>query len=743
MADAVKELIIRIKGDTSPIKSSAAQAAAELRKVDREARRVADQVAREAKRAAEQQAKEARKAADAVAREAKRAADAQAREEARKAAEAKKAADAAAREAKHAADSAAREAKRAADAAAREEARKARESGRAADRMAREAKRAAEAQAREAKKAFDASFVSLQSLTSAAIDHANKQVEAARKRQEKEELLARKTEEAEKKKVKAVLNEEQVSLLARNKLVQEANQKRIDAAAKALSGEKQGFSLSAAAANMLTDAVTGVVGQFTALTVGQRILTGIASATEQARQKQAEYSQEVLRTKEELKELAVLRGLAFADEGFLKEIGQFSRATGLSIPEADQFQRQVYGSAAAGLQKGNIDEETLKELSVKAGSTAARQTKDFGTRGDLIGILSQFRKYDKGSSGVKQALADAEMVRLGLTEGRGDDAPLTKALLNVAGSLAGEGKMVGSLPELAAVVGVMSTSAGPGMADTRTEQLVRGLRGETPNQINFLKQFAGVGENDTLEQRLDKVIPKLREVKAKGRDIPTFLTESGINAEQGRAITEAEANYEVIKKRLATARKGSGDVEAQNKKFEDSPLGQMRKAEADLAVAKLNQGLKGQALEVAKKQAEAELVSEGMDTDTSYATGNFFIGTGTLQPFGGMAPRDWRIQSRALSNLRYRAGFNAGKAPYTFTSSAEEAEFYQQRINEQEAQRAELFRRNPVPIAPGFGGGGRVEQLLERQNQLLYQGLGVGLAPAALPAAPAPAMKRP
>jgi len=530
--------------------------------------------------------------------------------------------------------------------------------------------------------------------------------------------------------VKKSLTDEQVAIAANNKAIQAANKVRIDAAHSAMREEKKGLDLSTAAAGQLSNAISSIAGQFTLLSAAQTIMNGIAQATDSANRSQEKFAQTILRTKEDLKELATLKGFAFADDKFLKEMAQFSRATGLSFSEAEKFQTQVYGSAAAGLEKGNIDEETLKKLTVRAGMTASRQTKDFSTRGDLIGVLSQFRKYDKGDAGVRQAMGDAEAVRKALEAGRGTDSELTKALLHVAGSLAGEGKMVGSLPELAAVVGASSLSAGPGMADTRTEQLVRGLRGETPQQTTFMKQFAGIGENDNLETRLDKIVPKLREQRSKGREISAFLNENGVNAEQARAIVEAESNYESIKKRMANARKASQDIDAQDRAFRADPAGKMRMAEADAAIATIEQGNRTQLFEVAKKEAEAASIRSGEKSSIWYGLGNMGLSALNL----GRDGETVRTEQRALRMLRRRAGFNPDKAPYNFGSQTEEAEYYEGVINannQRFQKEMEGRRMDPVP------------KLLEKQNAILQQGLMPGGVPPALPAAPAPAMKRP
>jgi hypothetical protein len=372
--------------------------------------------------------------------------------------------------------------------------------------------------------------------------------------------------------------------------------------------------------------------------------SALRSEIEANRKTTIDYATTLLNTKEQLKEIATLKGFAFADDKFIKQITSFTKATGLNISEADDFQKQLYGSAAGGLQKGFVTDEILEKTAILTGRTAKRQTKDLGTRGDLVGMLGQAKDYTKGADGrllaadesAQSIAADAEAVRLALTEGRGDDAPLTKALLNVAGSMTGEGRPIKDFPETAALIGTVSLTAGPGQADTRSQQLIRGLRGSTPKQMSFLKEFAGIDEHDSLEKRLDKIVPKLKDEQAKGRDLGTFLTENDMNDEQTIAISEMVGNYDIFKKRLANARNpvSGKQIAADNQAFAISPAGRKAFGEAELQAAELAKGKKREALESALPGAKAQLVEEGMGTDLSYAPGNFvrWVGSGFTVP---------------------------------------------------------------------------------------------------------------
>jgi len=270
-----------------------------------------------------------------------------------------------------------------------------------------------------------------------------------------------------------------------------------------------------------------------------------------------------------------------------------SSASGLNRQEANDLFRQYEGSLPAGLQKGNITREVANDLLKQTAITAARQGGATGVKGDLAGMLSSFGRVES----AEQGLGQLEAIRQALTEGRGDDTPLTRSLLNVSGSLVREGGPVGTLPELAALVGTTSLTSGPMMADTRALQVVRATRGTTKEQMEKIQKEFGiqVGSKMGLEERLAKIVPKLREID-KTQDVSAFLTTAiGVPQEDSQALLEIMGNYEVLQQRFASARAGAGqgaDVMRQNQAFLDSPLGRQMVGQANQEVGTYLQGSK-------------------------------------------------------------------------------------------------------------------------------------------------------
>jgi hypothetical protein len=240
----------------------------------------------------------------------------------------------------------------------------------------------------------------------------------------------------------------------------------------------------------------------------------------------------------------------------------------------------------------------------------ARLGGDQGTRGELLGLLGQFGKVGSATEG----LAQAEAIRQALTAGRGDDTPLTRSLLNVAGSLAREGGMVGSLAENAALIGTTSLSGGPMMADTRALQVSRAVRGTSAKEMERIEAEFGikVGSKEGLEARLAKIVPKLRQI-GKTEDVSSWLTRNiGTSQENAQALIEIMENYEVFTERAKLAREtataGGAKVMAENEAWRKTPMGRRMLAEAEGEAAKHVQGerVEGYQAMVAAAQAGIE-----------------------------------------------------------------------------------------------------------------------------------------
>lgn len=454
------------------------------------------------------------------------------------------------------------------------------------------------------------------------------------------------------------------------------------------------------------------------------LATGLAQALEAVRDRQMEAAKAASDYEKSLGEIAALQGKEQAREAVPSQL-KFQMETRLPAEKAAEFVKQFYGAVPAAIEKGNIDEATAAQLATAAGQMTARQQAAPGPRAELAGLLGMFGKIAPGQAGVRQGLGQLEAIRLGLTAGRGEDEPLTRELLGVAGSMVRAGGPLPSLPELSALVGVTSLAGGPGRAGERVEQLVRGLMGTTPKQMKFL-QGLGIEEHMNLEERLDVLVPQLREV-GKTRDIRTYLTQAGMNAEQVRAIEETLPNYEILKGRFDLARGGAAGggeaVERANQEFMRSRLGREMQVANQQQAAQVLTGEQFRDIRTIFGAEEAEWVANKMDVRRDVGAGTFLEGliqtplsVLTGQGFaGGPAAlgRRTRIEEAAMSQL---IGQAAEMGIDTVKVGAEAGGSF---IEQGQAFIEAIKEKGGDPFA-GYDKG-TIARLIERQNELLEE----------------------
>jgi hypothetical protein len=448
-------------------------------------------------------------------------------------------------------------------------------------------------------------------------------------------------------------------------------------------------------------------------------------------------------------------------EKTLAESIQFRAATGLGTREATEFTKQYAGTLPIAFEKGNITPQVAEELRMAAGTRAARLGGEAGTHGELAGILGQFGKVGSREEGLSQL----EAIRVGLVKGRGDDSPLSRQMLNVAGSLAGEGHAIPSLPEMAALIGVTSLSGGPRQAADRANQLYRGLkigltkqtkvRGTDQAQGAYLKGL-NVGEKDTLEQTLDKIVPDLQRARESGRDLDAYLAGKNFRAgEERRAIIETFENYGPLKQRMQEAREAGlpdaerktlGDKEIEkNKAYLEDTTGRTAVSDALADAAKVTLGAKNKRLLAVLKETESSPEFQAGDQSIYTALGGDTLRglmTGNIRG-PGEAGRGLRLEGTAIERLQKRAtaagvtpeeqrgarigAYGAGPENYT-------AEF----VNQLEALITKHGGSNAINTAP------QLDKMVEVLTQIRdQQGGPPGKTPEALPVAPRGGNARP
>ena len=225
------------------------------------------------------------------------------------------------------------------------------------------------------------------------------------------------------------------------------------------------------------------------------------------------WAQDALKLRDELRELANLKGKPGADDQVVKDQLGLRVQTGMTSPEARKFNEQFLGSLPLAKDAGGIDDQTAGQLAGQVGRLSTRVGLEGGTAGDLAGIMGLFGKVPDATVGLGRA---QQVVNL-LNDGRGNLTPLTKALVKGAASTVGEGKAFASLQERAAAISVASGIGDKGATDTTVGAAIRGLSpGGKVDHIATLERL-GIGGNQPFMERLDRLKPLFDEAKAAGK----------------------------------------------------------------------------------------------------------------------------------------------------------------------------------------------------------------------------------
>lgn len=535
--------------------------------------------------------------------------------------------------------------------ALREQAAIARTAEQQAARAAKDSEKKATVAEKAAQKTVDAE-IREQTKLQAALDRMTKQD------YDRRVMYERRKEEAAKRGTTAVLTDEQVKAKASQQIIADTNRKRVYAEMNARGVAKSTLTQLTQAASKTAFSMVGIG---TALVTSTYGLRSFGEAFEKIKDDAQEAAKATLEMRKALRVEATLKGAGQTTNKELLESIQFQVDTGLNETESSDFTRQYLGSLQTGIDKGNITDDVAKKLMKSSGVMAARQGGDKGTKGELAGILSQFGKVES----EEQGLGQLEAIRIALTAGRGDDTELNKQLLKVAGSIVREGGKVGSIQEMAALIGVTSVSGGTEAAGTRAEQLnrtlstgltrVRKSQGMGESQSDWFKHL-GVTEPMNMEQKLDLIVPDLEKAIAAGRDPVAYLREHGMaSEEERRALIETSSNYVPLKKRIAESKEaGQGaKVAAQNAAFKASPEGQAATAEGLKRAALATRGLPGEqyeALQAAK--ASSPEIQEG---DKSIWTNLKDKFVGALYASGSETGRKRRVDEATITDLEEKA----------------------------------------------------------------------------------------
>lgn len=488
---------------------------------------------------------------------------------------------------------------------------------------------------------------------------ANKAAQAEAKKGLKETSDALRKRITDENALKVVLTQQQTAERARLELTQQLNRKRIDSAKQVMMEENRHFKSLKESTDRVGDSTESLLGKYATLGATVGMVGAVGAAWQDVIEKQRQAFAEFNKINASARVGAGVSNKTSEQQS--ADILKLSVNSGLTFDQADELKRQYAGTVPIAVQKGNISEKVSEEVLAETAKTGARLGGDQGTRGELAGIIGQFGPVKSKEEG----LSKLESVRKQLVDGRGDDGPLSRALLNAAPTLI-EGGMVGSIEEAGALVGTMSLAGGAGQADTLSKQLARGVRGTTPKQVAALEREFGIkaGSTENLESRLDKMVPKLRDVKAKGGDVHAYLRDSEMSEENIEATEAMLPNYEAFKLRTKQAKadaaneddNGSTAVMAANEKFSKSAPGRTMKADAKGQAGRYLQGERIKEFGAMAAEEQAGLDSQdpnlGLSVQSKIASVASYLLPGIGTQAESYANRDLQkqIEDRGLTN---------------------------------------------------------------------------------------------
>jgi hypothetical protein len=449
---------------------------------------------------------------------------------------------------------------------------------------------------------------------------------------------------------------------------------------------------------------------------------------------------------------AAVEGLAGPDLAMVGDTANLMRRAGMTAEQAVKFgeawasgvSTAVEAHAASG---GKVGFSAAEAAAIRPEVARYAQRTDLDPR-TLIEYLNTL--------GTRQKIATPEAA-VGLLDatfqaaavGKGDPRQLMAKAAELSAQYAGEGGLLGSGPEVAAMLAAVSNKAGdPAEAATKTRQALRGLEtglgrakkgpGAKMSNADYFKSI-NITENMSAEERLERIYQDFQK-NGKGRNTTQRMMELGFtNIEEREGLRALLDDYDLFKKGMENARKaGQGDAAvAKNEEFFRGPVGRGMQAAAAKEIVGLTEGKQREQLDLLMKEVEATPEWRAREKSWGGMLENRLGDVISLDP-SMQAGRRMALEHQAIVGLETRATAGgitwkeigrlrdeADKLPSTESN----ADF----VNRLTALMESRGIKTGAP--PGDAALGslakvleRLSNLVEEQNKLLHQDKGV--APA-------------
>lgn len=281
---------------------------------------------------------------------------------------------------------------------------------------------------------------------------------------------------------KEELTDAQVNERAKASLIREGNQERIKAAKESMAHESEGFE--AMKANLGT--VTGMIGTMSGALLGigsaAAVMSTIQDHFENIRRDAMESAQATYKFRENLLELAALKGRLGDTSEEAPEMVKFRAQTLQSQSDATQFQLSYRGAVESAIGddpskgKGIIDKKTAERIGIGMGKLQSVEGGDAKAYGRLGGMIPAILR----AQGDKDVTSEEAIDEAGALYALAQPAAFEfSSGMNQFGNIQGL-VQTGIMPGRQAMATMSAFGiAEPESAATRTQQLVRATIGAT------------------------------------------------------------------------------------------------------------------------------------------------------------------------------------------------------------------------------------------------------------------------
>lgn len=436
--------------------------------------------------------------------------------------------------------------------------------------------------------------------------------------------------------------------------------------------QAQAINSVSSAVTGLPLAVTGVGAALMGLEVGTRIVSGLASAFDDAKRAAAEMADKTLETLGSLKEIAAIKEKPGVDDEELAHHLDVRKAGGLSAAVAVEYQTQLLNSLGT-VSKEKFSDTEREKYEIEGAKLVGRTVKpgDTATARAMAQYMGILPGYMPGKPTAAQAADLASDLYDVMGKGQFSQQVGSEQLAKLMGSTV-SAKMPGQFrdPKMAAAfLAAASRFAKDSPAEAsleafhelRTFMPKGGKKGMKREQALLLEKM-GITEFDAPDAAMMKAF-KYADENFKDEAFDAAMMRRGFHNATGNR--QLAAFYNMYKEGelqpiLALGEKptveGSAEAKAAAAVRDKASRGTRSATDAD--VAAIARGTRTTELNIAKREAKAALTTEGL-YDTPL--GDIAQGAASVASFGRPGA-EVLLEQRALNEARQKAGI-APEAP--------------------------------------------------------------------------------